>query len=55
LKIQTRKTKSGIPLMRDKLCCNREAAKSMTGKRASRDGSGEALHLCRKLRNLLRR
>jgi hypothetical protein len=27
------------------MCCSRKAAKSMTGKRASRDGCGEALDI----------
>jgi hypothetical protein len=35
LKIYNTKTKAGM-------CCSREAAKSMTGKRAGRDGRGEA-------------
>jgi len=41
LKINPHKTKAGIPPKRDKSCCSRVAAKSMTGKRAGRDGRGE--------------
>ena len=48
LKIQPYKNKSRHVLQQGR-------TKSMTGKRAGRDGSGEALHLCRKLRNLLHR
>lgn len=37
------------------MCCKSIGHKNHDKNKCRRDGSGEALHLCRKLRNLLRR